>query len=239
MGRWLLAGGLACLGWVTDPSPGVGEAGAAPPVATGSGSPPAPPPKKRIAPATPATPVAPSASTPSTSAAPPTPSQGLTITSDTLEMDDRQQTATFSGSVVAVDGEMRLTARRMTVHYSAGEGGVGGQKVEEVVAEGEVVIVEKDSEGRGAQARYWTQKDLMELHSPDGTASIQRGKEHLRGRTIRIHLGADRRITRLEALGGGPKGGPGGGRVTARIQPNGALKGGGGDANADKQKQKK
>ncbi|MBF0191100.1 MAG: lipopolysaccharide transport periplasmic protein LptA [Magnetococcales bacterium] len=145
-------------------------------------------------------------------AAPPAP---LSITSDRLDMDDRNQVATFMGHVVADDGRMRLSADRMTVRYDKKPKGHGG--VREVKAEGQVVIQQERDRGTADVVHYQFDKRTLELVGNEREATIRRGDDQLTGRRILVTLDGEQRISKVSVQGGENR------RVSARITPSGVM----------------
>ncbi|MBF0272869.1 MAG: hypothetical protein HQL98_12505 [Magnetococcales bacterium] len=145
-------------------------------------------------------------------AAPPAP---LSITSDRLDMDDRNQVATFMGHVVADDGRMRLSSDRMTVRYDKKAKGGGG--VREVKAEGQVVIQQERDRGTADVVNYQFEKRTLELVGNEREATIRRGDDQLTGRRILVTLDNEQRISKVSVQGGENR------RVSARITPSGVM----------------
>ncbi|MBF0214290.1 MAG: lipopolysaccharide transport periplasmic protein LptA [Magnetococcales bacterium] len=139
----------------------------------------------------------------------------LSITSDRLDMDDRNQVATFMGHVVADDGRMRLSADRMTVRYDKKAKTTGG--VKEVKAEGQVVIQQDRDRGTADVVNYQFDKHTLELVGNDREASIRRGDDQLTGRRILVTLDEEQRISKVSVQGGENR------RVSARITPSGLM----------------
>ncbi|MBF0435718.1 MAG: LptA/OstA family protein [Magnetococcales bacterium] len=149
-------------------------------------------------------------------------SQGLLVTSDTLEMDQKRQVAVFTGHVEANDGSMHLTSDKMTVHYvMKSPTGTGGGNVREVKVDGNVVLTQGESHGTGQHAVYNVINRTLELIGGDKEASITRGKDHVTGRRILLTLGTDMRIDKMSVQGGDKK------RVSARITQSGRVEGSG------------
>ncbi|MBF0422790.1 MAG: hypothetical protein HQL73_07340 [Magnetococcales bacterium] len=148
-------------------------------------------------------------------------SEGLSVTSDTLEMDQKRQVAIFTGNVVADDGSMHLTSEKMTVYYSMKSSAGGGGNVREVKVDGNVVLTQGESRGTGQHAVYNVPHRTLELIGGDKEASIYRGKDHVMGKRILLTLGSDMRIDRMSVQGGDKK------RVSARITPSGKVESGG------------
>ncbi len=118
----------------------------------------------------------------------PTPFSGATgpieITSDMLEVDQNTHVATFTGKVVAVQGQMHLTADRMRVFYIAGdaprparaEG--AAQSIEKIEVEGTVLMTTPTETARGQAGVYHAQSDTLTL---TGEVVLTQGKNVLKG----------------------------------------------------------
>ncbi|MBF0417921.1 MAG: lipopolysaccharide transport periplasmic protein LptA [Magnetococcales bacterium] len=141
--------------------------------------------------------------------------QALSITSDRLEMDDKNQVAIFSGHVVADDGRMRLNADRMTVRYDKRMKGNGG--VREVKAEGRVTIQQDRDHGTADVALYQVEKRVVELTGIERDATVRRGDDQLTGKRILVTLNTQQRIDKVSVQGGENR------RVSARITPSGVV----------------
>ncbi len=107
----------------------------------------------------------------------------IEITADELEVQQAQGIATFRGDVDAVQGELRLTADELTVHYggAAGEGG----DIERVEARGDVVVRSVDDVATGDVGTY----DLMTRQiTLTGDVVLTSGGNVLRGRRLDVDL---------------------------------------------------
>ncbi|OSM01629.1 putative OstA family protein [Magnetofaba australis IT-1] len=146
------------------------------------------------------------------------------ISSDRLEMDEAKQLAVFSGRVEAVEGEMRLTARRMTVRYLPAENGRNKRElIQEIYAQGDVTLKQGDTEGNASEARYQVGQRRLEMIGKSEPASVRFGKDHVRGARIKVTLNANRQVKNVRVDGGAT-----GGRVTMKIIP-GQERAGAGD----------
>ncbi|MBF0177941.1 MAG: LptA/OstA family protein [Magnetococcales bacterium] len=130
----------------------------------------------------------------------------LEITSDRLEMDDKGRVATFSGHVLAVEGEMRLRADQMQVRYTA-PAAQETQKVriQDVQATGHVVLDQADYHGTADVAIYRMEARTVELLGQSGHAVVQQGGNRLEGERILLSLTADRRLEKVVARGNGSR----------------------------------
>lgn len=146
--------------------------------------------------------------------------QPINVVSDTLEVDNKAQVATFKGKVRATQGDVVITSDKLLVYYDRDEkaakpkkddkkpGGLmdGGGKVRQVVALGHVKVVQRDRVGVGQKATYWAggRKILLE-----GQATVWQGKNVVSGEKITVFLDEDRSVVH-----GAP-----GKRVTVTIVP--------------------
>lgn len=150
----------------------------------------------------------------------------LSITSDRLEMDDKNQVAIFSGHVVADDGRMRLTSEKMTVRYDKRMKGNGG--VREVKAEGRVTIQQERDHGTADVALYQVDKRVVELIGNERDATVRRGDDQLTGKRILVTLNPQQRIDKVSVQGAENR------RVSARITPSGVISQDGGPPRVEK-----
>ncbi|MBF0154755.1 MAG: LptA/OstA family protein [Magnetococcales bacterium] len=139
----------------------------------------------------------------------------LVITADRLEVDDKNRSATFSGHVLAIEGEMRLAADQMTVHYaSPGTGDAYKVKVREVQAKGHVVLEQAEYRGTADAASYKMGSQTVELLGQGSNAVVHQGGNRLEGERILLTMTPDRRLERVVVRSGNNK------RVQARLATN-------------------
>lgn len=77
--------------------------------------------------------------------------QPVEITSDSLTVDQGTGEAVFSGNVIVVQGDLRMSAGAVRVVYTTGE---TRQDVREVIATGGVLVTRGADAAEGAQALY-------------------------------------------------------------------------------------
>jgi lipopolysaccharide export system protein LptA len=86
------------------------------------------------------------------------PDQPIEIEADRLDVEDKTQTATFIGNVIATQGDMKLRSDRLKAVYArkAGSNAAdGGSQIKEIVATGNVHVLSKDDQSAdGDWARY-------------------------------------------------------------------------------------
>ena len=74
----------------------------------------------------------------------------VNITADRFVIEEESNLATFSGSVVVVQGTTTITADTVEVHYGTG----GASDIEELVADGHLVITTPSQKVTGGRGRY-------------------------------------------------------------------------------------
>lgn len=75
--------------------------------------------------------------------------QPVEVEADTLAINQEDGTATFSGNVLIVQGEMRLSAANVQVYYHA-----ESKRIERLHATGGVTVVSGDDAAEGQEANY-------------------------------------------------------------------------------------
>jgi lipopolysaccharide transport protein LptA len=154
------------------------------------------------------------------SAATSTTPEGLVITADRMELDDKKQTAVFYGSVRAEEKRIQLTSDKMTVSYQKNNrrqplpAGSNRGGVMRIQAEGHVVLVQETSQGTADEMIYLVDKQLLEMNGQVQNAAIIHGKDRLEGRKILLTIGEDHTISKINVLSGDQR------RVSARITPS-------------------
>jgi lipopolysaccharide export system protein LptA len=126
------------------------------------------------------------------------------VAADRIEVQDRADRAIFSGNVVVRQGELTLTAPRITVAYSSG----GGVQIRRLDASGGVVVKSPSETARGEVGIYDTQQRIITLI---GGVSLVQKDARVNGGRLTIDLESGRAVMD----GGGPPGtARQGGRVT-------------------------
>ncbi len=136
--------------------------------------------------------------------------QPIEITSDTLTVEQPKQLATFTGNVDAVQGDMKLRADRLLVHYArnSGDGQAGGggsqggadpanNSIRMIEAFGRVVITSPAESAQGSQGVYDVVAGTMQL---TGNVILTRGENVIRGDRLDMDLN-----TGLSKVSGGKK----------------------------------
>jgi len=86
------------------------------------------------------------------------PNQPVTVTSRALTVDEEKGTALFEGDVLVVQGQMRLSAQLVRAFYDN-----KAAKIEKLVAEGDVILVNAEDAAMGERAEYLVSKGLVTM----------------------------------------------------------------------------
>ena len=135
--------------------------------------------------------------------------QPLRVTSQQLEADNKNMVITFTGNVVARQGDMTIHADAAKVFYEKKE---EGNEVREIVATGNVKILQEDRVATGEKAVFYNEEQKIVL---TGQPRVWQGKDMVSGDKITVLLeedkslvesGPDRRVeVILYPREGGPK----------------------------------
>ncbi|MGA9581035.1 MAG: LptA/OstA family protein [Allosphingosinicella sp.] len=129
------------------------------------------------------------------------------VVADRIEVQDRADRAIFTGNVVVSQGQLTLTAPRLTVAYSGG----GGVQLRRIDASGGVTVKSPSETARGNIGIYDTQARIITLI---GDVSLVQRDANVNGGRLVIDLDSGRAVMD----GGGPPGtSRQGGRVTGRF----------------------
>lgn len=135
--------------------------------------------------------------------------QPLRITSRQLEADNKNQLITFTGDVVAKQGDMTIFADVAQVYYEKKE---EGNEVREIVATGNVKIQQADQVATGQKAVFVNAEQKITI---TGQPKVWQGKDMVSGEKIIVLLEEDKSFVesgpdrRVEVIlypkgGGGP-----------------------------------
>ncbi len=130
-----------------------------------------------------------------------TSSESVKITADRLEADDAARTMVFAGNAVARQGDVSIASDQLTIEYLAED-----RQVKQIVAEGNVKIVQGARTATGQRAVYDKQNEQIVL---SGSPVVSEGPNSVRGDEIVLFMDGRRSLV---------KGGAGG-RVQAVFQP--------------------
>jgi lipopolysaccharide export system protein LptA len=125
----------------------------------------------------------------------------IDITSDTVEADQKTNTVTFKGNVIAKQEDTTLYANTLVITYDANT-----KKLKEIVAVGNVKVVQLEKRATGQKVTFEQDKNKMVL---DGEAVAREGANVIRGERITYYVDEERSV--VEAGKGG--------RVSTSITP--------------------
>lgn len=124
--------------------------------------------------------------------------QPIEITADSLEVMQKEQMAIFIGNVVAVQGDMRLTAQRMEVHYRTGEQAKGdAQAVSRIKVVDDVLMRTPTETARSKSGVYDVDANLLTLN---GDVVLTRGENVVKGESLAYDLTTGK--SRIAGAGG-------------------------------------
>lgn len=125
-----------------------------------------------------------------------------------LEVEDKSNSATFSGDVVVSQGQTQLKTQRLRVYYSGSAADGVQQSISRLEASGRVYISSKDQTATGDQASFDMKRQIMVMTGKE--VVLSQGPNVVVGNRLTINLKTGK--ADLEA--------PKSGRVKVLIQPN-------------------
>lgn len=144
------------------------------------------------------------------------------ITSDKMVYSQTENAVVFQGNVHGTQADMAIWANKVTAYFSAKDKkpqgknapdkapGDFGDKIERIVAEGEVRLVAGKNEGACAQLTYYVADGLLRM---EGNPILREGQNTVRGDVIKYYMRESRSEVlsgsqrRVEAIFFSPKGG--------------------------------
>lgn len=136
------------------------------------------------------------------------------ITSETLEVRQAEQIAIFAGNVLAIQGDLKLKADTMTVHYRKNAEGSGDQQsVSKIVVDGNVFLANPNETARGDKGIYDVDANEIRLI---GNVVLTRAENVLKGEAMVYNMNTGKSV--LTAAGKTIDGKPP--RVRALFVPN-------------------
>ena len=136
------------------------------------------------------------------------PGKPIEVEADALEVQDASQTATFTGNVRVVQGDIRMKADRIAVHYAGGKS--GGSRIQKIAASGNVLISAPDNQtASGDWANYMVATRQIEMGN---SVVLRQGENVIRGSRLSVNLDSGQ-----ARVSGGENGGTG--RVKGLFQP--------------------
>jgi lipopolysaccharide export system protein LptA len=147
--------------------------------------------------------------------------QPIEITADSLEVSQKEQQATFTGNVVAVQGAMKITSDRMKVFYRTGQQTKGNaQAISRIEVQGNVFMTNTSETARSKSGVY--DVDANKLHLKNEVV-LTRGENVVKGEALEYDLttGKSQIVGAGVTTGGSADnaGGGSGGRVRGLFVP--------------------
>ena len=125
----------------------------------------------------------------------------IDIASDSVEGSQKQNTVSFKGNVIAKQEDIIIQTDLMVVFYDPET-----KKVKEVVANGNVRVVQSDRRATSKKATFYQNENKVVL---DGDVVIREGDNVLRGERVTYYIDEERSVVE----------GAKGSRVTTTISP--------------------
>lgn len=132
----------------------------------------------------------------------------IQIEAKELKVQDKDQSAVFSGDVVVTQGDAVLKTQRLVVRYDGSAAGGVNQRISRLEASGRVYISSKDQTATGEQATFDMGRQLMVMTGRE--VVLSQGPNVVVGNKLTVNLKTGQ--ADLEA--------PKSGRVKVLIQPN-------------------
>lgn len=111
----------------------------------------------------------------------------IEITADNLEVRQAEHIAVFSGNVIAVQGQLKLKAERMTVHYREGANTEAGQEsISKIEVDGNVFLSNPSETAQGDKGIYDVDANEIRLQN---NVVLTRQDNILKGETLVYNLG--------------------------------------------------
>lgn len=114
-------------------------------------------------------------------------SQPLEIQADSLEVQQENQLAIFEGKVEVVQGQIRMRAEKLVVHYSnkKSQNDDGPTNIRKIDASGKVFLSSPRETAQGDRGTYDVLNKRVDL---EGNVVLTQGKNVLRGSTMTLNL---------------------------------------------------
>ncbi len=130
----------------------------------------------------------------------------INVAADRIEVQDRADRAIWSGNVVVQQGQLTLSAQRLTLAYTT----AGGLEIDRLDGSGGVTVRSPSETARGDFGVYDVRRRTITLI---GDVRLERGGSSLSGARLTIDMNSGRAVVDGGAAGIGESGG----RVTGRF----------------------
>ncbi|MEZ5825371.1 MAG: lipopolysaccharide transport periplasmic protein LptA [Geminicoccaceae bacterium] len=109
----------------------------------------------------------------------------IEIEADQLTVEQNNETATFSGNVVVVQGDMTLRSARLLVFYALDGDGAADQPIKRIEVDGGVVMASERENAKGERGVYDVVAGTLELF---GDVTLTRDENVIKGDILSIDL---------------------------------------------------
>lgn len=113
------------------------------------------------------------------------PDAPVEVTSDRLDLTRDAGTALFTGNVIAIQGEMRLSAEWVLVEYVVLEDGSLGNDIQTITARENVILVTPEEAAEGDHAVYTPLTNLVVM---TGNVVLTQGTNTVAGNRMTVNL---------------------------------------------------
>lgn len=113
------------------------------------------------------------------------PDAPVEVSADSLAVDQTSGMATFSGTVVVTQGELRLTAPEIVVEYTRNPDGTLGTEVAQITASGGVMMITPTEAAEAQTATYFPSRSEIVM---DGDVVLTQGANTLAGQRLVVDL---------------------------------------------------
>ena len=110
----------------------------------------------------------------------------INIDSDTAEGNQKQNTVTFKGNVIAKQDDSTLYAGTLVVYYDPDT-----KRIKEIVATGQVKIVQAERRATSQKVTFYQDENKVVL---DGEAVIREGENVIRGERVTYYVDEERSV---------------------------------------------
>ena len=110
----------------------------------------------------------------------------IDITSDTVEANQKQNTLTFKGNVIAKQEDITLYANTLVIYYDQET-----KKLKQIIATGNVKVVQLERRATSKKATFHQDDNKVVL---DGEAVVREGENVIRGERIIYYVDEERSV---------------------------------------------
>jgi lipopolysaccharide export system protein LptA len=138
--------------------------------------------------------------------------QPIEIEAGELQVEDKTNSATFTGDVLVSQGETQLKTQKLRVFYDGSASGSAQQKISRLEASGRVFISAKDQTATGDEASFDMKREVMVMTGKK--VVLSQGPNEVVGNRLTVNLKTGKADLQADNRSAKP------GRVKVRIQPN-------------------